>query len=154
MRCERQQCRAELELVIDRIGRTLYLCRSCERRRAGICARCPLPVDGERWKAKYCKTCRREVHRAACRKWQDNVKALRPSRYELRLTRERMRQRRKRGYLEPEVRTEVLREAGRKAGKARAAALTPERRREIARKAGQTRWDRQRRKEAARAARR
>lgn len=154
MRCERQQCRAELELITDRLGRMQYVCRACERRRAGICARCPRPVDGERWKAKYCATCRHEVHRAACRKWQKNLQVLRPSRWEDRLTRERMRQRRKRGYLEPEVRTEVLREAGRKAGKARAAALTPERRREIARKAGQTRWDRQRRKEAARAARR
>lgn len=141
-------------MVTDLIGRVLYVCHPCARRKAGICALCPRWVAGARWKAKYCEDCRKAVHRKACRKWAQNQQVHRPRHWEERLTRERLRLRRKRGYLEPEVRTEVLREAGRKAGKARAANLTPERRREIARKASQTRWDRQRRKEAARAARR
>lgn len=64
-------CGAKLEARFERDGygvvvRSRYVCPSCERRRAGVCARCPRPVAGRVGFALYCDDaeCKRLVRKA------------------------------------------------------------------------------------------
>lgn len=150
MRCHRQQCRAPLEMELDALGRMVYWCRACERRRAGICAHCPRAVDGMKWKAKYCASCRRKANRASARRWEVNTKHFTPAKWAARLEQLRVDARTRRGIASAEEGRARMREGGRKAGKVRAERLSAEQRKAIARKASQTRWDRQRRREGVR----
>jgi hypothetical protein len=59
----------ELRVERDRFGVVIasaYVCPSCERRRAGLCQRCPRPVAGRKGFALYCDDaeCQRIVRKA------------------------------------------------------------------------------------------
>jgi hypothetical protein len=59
----------EVRLMKDGYGIILssrHVCPSCERRRAGLCQRCPRPVAGRKGFALYCDDaeCRRIVRKA------------------------------------------------------------------------------------------
>lgn len=107
------------------IGRVLWVCPQCARFRAGICQECPRPVDGVVGKSRRCADCRSAYARRKGRHyWHQNKPTL-----EIRRKR-RFRAFRKR------VPALTPHEVGLRGGVARAAALTPEQRSEIARKGG------------------
>lgn len=139
------RCGGTLVDTIDRLGRVRWSCPKCERRKAGICQDCPRPVCGQRGKAETCADCRAKRSREADRAWRLRD----PEHYREVATAigARLRSRR-RGNLPPMTRQE----SGKIAGKARAAALSPARRSEIARKAVETRWARVRAQASAQAA--
>ena len=126
-------CSGRLVERIDRLGRVHWDCPACARRKAGICADCPRPVVGRPGIAERCTTCRAARLREDNRRWRDrDVEHFRG------LARDAARKRRVtfRAGARPMTRTEI----GKLAGAARAAALSPRRRSEIARLAVTTRW--------------
>lgn len=127
-------CGAELVERRDLIGRLSWDCPACARRAAGICADCPRPVDGVVGRAERCKGCRAAAKRRDNRNWKtrDPEKA----RLIMSAINARLRDR-KRGGPPPDPAVLAVRR-----GYARAAALTPERRKEISRLALKARWDR------------
>ena len=135
-------CGGVLVHSIDAIGRVRWRCEACERRKAGLCRHCPRPGVGQRGKALYCASCRDARLRQADRDWRLRD----PERYKRISTaiQERLRQR-QRGGRPPMTPQEI----GKIAGAARAAALSPARRSEIARKAVTARWARVRAQAAA-----
>lgn len=62
-------CGTRLREVVDRIGRVSVVCDRCERKRSGVCARCPLPVYGTKGKALYCAVCVRKVGLERDKQW-------------------------------------------------------------------------------------
>lgn len=130
-------CGAVLRERIARFGQLAWDCPRCERRKAGICADCPRPVVGTVGKAERCAEHRRLALRENDRDYavRDPQRARRQSRDGMNRHRVRIR------HGAPPL---SCRESGRRAGLARAAALTPEQRRAIAGKAGRARWARQR----------
>lgn len=120
------ECRTEMRERIGRYGRLTWECPTCTHREAGRCVRCPRRRGSRR---VYCDACHVEVKRETGRRyWQRGGPELRVRH---RLEGERSR-RKRRGGRDPLTRHEI----GQIAGKARAAALTPQRRAEIARLAG------------------
>ena len=133
MRCPFRTCKVALRESVDWLGRIRWACEGCTRRRAGVCASCPRPVDGTIGKAKYCADHRHHAHLAANRRWLD---CNRESRNERAKVRKRKNPRR------PMSPQSSGRRGGMIGGKARAASLSPERRREIARHAAAVRYGR------------
>lgn len=140
MKCPRRTCQGQVRDVTDRIGRLYAVCDACERRKAGVCAKCPRKVYGTVGYAKYCTDCKRAVHRHRVASYEARLREFEPQRHEARLERERLRSWRNRGALTPEERTARMQAGGRKAAATRNARLSPERKREIAQKAGRARW--------------
>lgn len=126
-------CPGLLVARVDRIGRVLFDCPACARRKAGICADCPRPVVGRPKIAERCAACRAIRLREDNRTWRSrDVEHYRTlARVEARKRRVKFR-----AGARPMTRTEI----GKIAGAARAAALSPRRRSEIARLAVTTRW--------------
>lgn len=128
-------CPGVLTFHTDTLGRVHWTCPRCARRHAGRCADCPCDVDGQVGKAERCARCRK---RKAAR---DNAlsRAREPERLRRRskLWHRQRRSRDRNG--QPPLTPHAV---GLRAGAARAAALTPERRTEIARLAVTARWDR------------
>lgn len=127
-------CGGTLTFSTDRIGRVRERCARCDRRKAGLCADCPRRVVGTVGKALRCAGCKKRALARNTRRWKERdcehwceVK---------RAVDRRLRDRRRGGPPMPKE------EQYRNLGLARAAALTPERRSEIARKATKTRWER------------
>lgn len=129
------RCGGALEFGTDRLGRTLIRCARCERRKAGICMLCPRRVVGCVGKALYCDPCRAAQAKVRCARWYhrnlEHARAVRRASAARQLAR-------KNAGKPPRSPEEIARARG----LARAAALTPERRREIARNAVRARWDR------------
>jgi hypothetical protein len=117
----------------DRVGRLHFDCPACLRRKAGRCAFCPNPVDGKRGIAKYCGPCKVLAHRRDCERYRRQDLAGYNRRAAERLAKKRIAARGGKPPLDQKT-------IGRIRGLARAAALTPERRREIAANAARTRW--------------
>jgi hypothetical protein len=140
VKCPRRTCQGQVREVTDRIGRLHIVCDACERREAGVCAKCPRKVAGTIGQAKYCAECKKAIHRQRVRACESRLREFDPQRYAARLEQERLRAWRKRGALTPEERKARLQAAGRKAAATRSARLTPERKREIAQQAGKARW--------------
>lgn len=135
MRCPFRICRAELELVTDALGRVTERCPGCTRRRAGLCACCPRRVAGTLGKAKYCAACKVLTGRRLHREWKHRY-------YEEVV--ERAKARRRLDPRHPLSSEESGRRGGLLGGPARSAALSPARRKEIARLAARARWGRAR----------
>lgn len=127
-------CGGALTFVTDAIGRLVPSCARCVRRVAGVCQDCPRRVDGTVGRALRCAACRRAKLRLDGLHWRtrdpEHARAVRRECH-------RAYRDRKRGG-PPTPREERYR----RLGHARAAALTPARRREIALKAITTRWAR------------
>lgn len=127
------RCGTELVLRTDAIGRVISTCHACERRKSGICRCCPRRVSGTKGKAIYCDVHRELAKKARCARWYhrdvDHARAVR------RASAERQAKKRKAG--QPQL---TPRERAANRGYARAAALTPERRKEIGRQAVNARW--------------
>lgn len=140
MKCQRRTCQGQVREVTDHLGRLFFVCDACARRNAGVCARCPRKVAGTIRQAKYCAECKAIAHRERVAAYEQRLREFDPQRHEARLTRERLRAWRNRGALTPEERTARQQAGGQKGAATRAAKLSPERRREIARKAGLARW--------------
>lgn len=144
MRCPLTHCRAQLVERVDRLGRLSWTCPWCVRRKAGVCRHCPRPVDGTPTKAYYCKPCKLKARRAYVMKWQRN---------NLKKVAELARARRwkEKGRKPPKEKMSYA-ERGRIGGKlgaaARLASIGPERAKEIARKALETRWAKHRARKA------
>lgn len=122
-------CNALLRERVDRFGALTWSCPRCARRKAGICAECPRPVDGIAGRAERCA-----AHRHAARRQNKQFCKARDPERTRRIDREshaRARVRARRGG--PPMDRQLK---GLLAGIARAAALTPAQRREIARRAG------------------
>lgn len=133
VRCEKRQCGMRFELQFDALGRMAGSCPACARRTAGRCALCPNPVEGQRGRAKYCKPCKVVAHREQHIRYRDRDIETYNARAAARLRERRERERNGRPVMDGKT-------LGRIRGLARAAALTPERRREIAQQAVRTRW--------------
>lgn len=140
MKCPRRTCHGQVREVTDRLGRLFLVCDACARRNAGVCARCPRKVAGTIGQAKYCADCKRAVHSQRVAAYEQRLREFDPQRHEARLLKERLRAWRNRGALTPEERTARRQAGGQKGAASRAANLSPERRREIAQKAGRARW--------------
>lgn len=71
--CHLKRCRASLDIFTDGNGKTLAVCRLCERNARGLCRGCPNRTRPSTGKVKpfWCNTCRREQdtirHRRAYR---------------------------------------------------------------------------------------
>lgn len=143
LRCELVKCRGVLVERTDRLGRLHFDCPKCIRRRAGVCAFCPNPVEGRLGIAKYCRPCKRLAHRYDHERYRlKDLAAYNKS------ARERAAARRLAARQGKPALTQ--REVGILRGLARAASLTPERRTEIAKNAGRTRWAKHRQREMLR----
>lgn len=65
-------CGGRLEDRVDRaLGIVTRICPKCERRKQGICERCPLPVYGAIGRSKYCDTHFNQARREAIRRSQE-----------------------------------------------------------------------------------
>ena len=62
------RCGGRLETRIVELGRTEVVCPRCERRKAGLCLRCPRPVYGQRGRAIYCAACHKRANAEAAAK--------------------------------------------------------------------------------------
>jgi hypothetical protein len=133
VRCDRPQCGAKYAVTFDRLGRMAGACPACARRKAGYCATCPAPVDGPRGQAKYCAPCRVLAHRAHHQKYVNNDRARYNRMAAERIARKRARLRGGKPVMDQQT-------IGTLRGLARAKALSPERRREIAAQASKVRW--------------
>lgn len=120
-----RRCGAVLVERTDRLGRLQFDCPTCQRVARGLCLACPRPVYGTVGKARRCPEHHAAHLKAEAFRYWLNHKAER-SAYQ-------KRQRRAMRAGRPAL---TRSEIGRLGGPARAAALTPERRREIARLAG------------------
>jgi alpha-L-fucosidase len=143
LRCELVSCRTLLVERTDRVGRLHFDCPACLRRKAGRCATCQNQVDGKLGVAKYCAPCRLLAGRRHHERYVNKDRA----RYN-RLAAQRIAKKR----AEARGETPVLDQQtiGRMRGLARAAALTPERRREIAATANRVRWQKHRQRQMLR----
>lgn len=133
MRCPFRTCKAPLRESVDWLGRIRWTCEGCDRRKAGLCARCPHPVEGTIGKAKYCRECRLEMGRVANRRWLEYNREVRNSRAKVR---------KRKNPNRPMTPQAAGRLGGLIGGKLRAEKLTPERRREISRHALAVRYGR------------
>lgn len=133
VRCEKRRCGVRFELQFDALGRMVGSCPACARRMAGYCARCPSPVEGQRGRAKYCKPCKVVAHREQHIRYRDRDIQAYNARAAARVREKRKQERNGRPPMDGKA-------IGRLRGLARAKALTPERRREIAQQAVRTRW--------------
>lgn len=133
VRCQAKQCEAMYDLSFDRLGRMVGHCPACARRRAGQCVSCAQPVDGARGKAKYCRPCRAVAHRYYVKKSRMQDIVAYNKRAAERVARRRAIARGDRPVLDQKT-------IGTIRGLARAKALSPERRKEIAAKASKVRW--------------
>lgn len=76
-------CGGPLDHATDGTGRVVTTCRWCERRKAGICRDCPLPVEGRRRSAIRCRSCKVRVRSEYARRHRErhreelNAKAVR-----------------------------------------------------------------------------
>lgn len=136
MRCELQMCRGILSERIDRLGRITFVCDQCARRKRGVCRDCPRPVYGKVGTAFYCNECRVARRRVYVMRWQKN---------NLAKVAEGQRRRRYKAMGKPVPKRKMSpSEAGKLGGPlaaaARLASLSPERIKEIAKKARETRW--------------
>lgn len=133
VRCEKQQCGTRYPLVLDALGRLTGTCPSCARRQRGLCQTCPSPVDGMAGRAKWCRACRVVEHRRQHQRYVNQDR----ERYNA-MAAGRIRRKREvvKATLPPVDWPAVV--AQRAAS--RTASLSPEQRREIAKKASQTRW--------------
>ena len=78
MRCEKVRCRATLDIIIDRLGRTIARCPACARRKAGLCVQCNAPRWSKHSWGKYCESCAKMASKSAVAKYQaNNVEVLR-----------------------------------------------------------------------------
>jgi hypothetical protein len=68
-------CGAALVESVDRLGRVIVSCPSCERRVAGICKCCPRKVAGRAGWSLYCAGCKRRAAADHNRKWVQNNRA-------------------------------------------------------------------------------
>lgn len=127
------RCGTTLVLRTDAIGRVTATCHVCERRKAGVCRCCRSPVSGQRGKAIYCDVHRELAKKARCARWYS--RDIEHARSVRRAAQARIAAKRKEG--QPQL---TAREHAANRGYARAAALTPERRQEIGRKAITARW--------------
>lgn len=118
-------CGARLIERTDRFGRIHWDCPACARAKAGLCIHCPRPVYGTVGKARQCQGHFLASGRRRSLTYWRTHKAKR-STYAKRRWRERCR-------VTPAL---TRSQVGKLAGAARAAALSPERRREIAQIAG------------------
>ena len=125
---------------IDRLGRVVYTCPGCTRRKAGVCVRCPKPVYGKVGVAKYCAWHKVIAHREDHLRYRLRHLERYNKSAAIRQARKRAEERQGRPALDQKT-------VGRIRGLARAAALTPERRSEIAKKAARTRWQKHRQRE-------
>lgn len=135
-------CKFPLRDVTDALGRVRWVCDACERRKAGICRDCPRPVSGTVGKSHRCDRCRRKAVTRDQRNYA--IRDIERKRKSSREANARIKDRLRNGA-PPMTRAQALRLAR----LARSAALTPERRREIALNAVTTRWARYRRRVAA-----
>lgn len=133
VRCQGYQCETTYDLTLDRLGRLVGDCPTCARRQAGQCATCEQPVEGTPKLAKYCGPCKVLAHRRHHQRYRlQDVEAYN-RRAAARIARKRAIQRMGRPVMDQKT-------IGTLRGLARAKALSPERRREIAAKASRTRW--------------
>lgn len=65
-------CLGRIVEQIDRIGRLVFYCERCERRKAGVCQSCTRKVYGKVGWAKYCADCKRKAVADQNRKWVAN----------------------------------------------------------------------------------
>ena len=65
------RCGGLLETITDGQGRTSLRCPLCERKRAGICRECGLPVAGQRGKALRCEHHMKVEHDRAWRRHRE-----------------------------------------------------------------------------------
>lgn len=121
-------CGTLLLAETDRIGRVRFTCPACARRKAGICADCPRPVAGQIGKALRCVRCQKAAESERTKRWR--ARDLEGVRARAREIQARLRTKKRGGPPMPRE------EQYRRLGELRAAALTPERRREIARLGG------------------
>lgn len=126
------RCPGLEEAVTDRLGRVRYHCATCARRRAGICADCPRRVNGVVGRAVRCAGHQRAKTREDGAQWY--ARDPQHARAIHRRAGDRYRAKRRGGPPTPKA------ERYRRLGELRAAALTPERRREIASLGGTSRW--------------
>lgn len=89
-KCHLKRCRAALDIFTDGQGRTVAVCRKCERNKAGLCRGCPKPTPASTGKVKpfWCRDCQRTLDAARHRRARAND----PERY--RAIHERSRERR------------------------------------------------------------
>ena len=123
------------------------VCLQCVRKAIGTCRFCPRPVEGARGRAELCPDCKKVAEHARHARWYYG---------KLEANRKRAREKKRINPDRPMTKAEVLALARAVAtarfggcGQARAAALSPERRKEISRKALDARWGPHRRKREA-----
>ena len=133
VRCDRPQCGAKYKITADRWGRTVGSCPACARRKAGLCATCPRPVDGPLGQTKYCAPCRVLAGRRNHQRYVNNDRKRYNRMAAERIAKKRARLRGGKPVLDQKT-------IGTMRGIARAKALSPERRREIAALASKVRW--------------
>lgn len=133
-------CGTVMVEIRDSIGRLSWRCPRCARRKAGLCADCPRPVTGVVGRAERCDDCRAAARTRDFRNWR--LRDIEKARRIARETASRIAWR-KRGGPPPDPAVLAV-----KRGYARAAALSPARRTEIARQAGLARWKRLREQQA------
>jgi hypothetical protein len=59
LKCGKRGCDGHLEADTDRIGRIVYQCAGCARKRRGLCQDCPSRVTGKAWRCARCIEARR-----------------------------------------------------------------------------------------------
>jgi len=133
VRCERRRCGVRYEIRFDALGR-MAGCPGCARQRAGLCALCPNKVEGERGRAKYCGPCKAVARRGYSLKYINKDRDAYRAKQAARLREIRERERNGRPPMDGKT-------IGRIRGLARAKALSPERRKEIAQHAVRVRWE-------------
>lgn len=133
VRCDAKQCDTIYGVTFDRLGRMVGSCPSCARRRAGKCVTCGQPVDGRPKQAKYCAPCRVLACRASHQKYVNNDRERYNRMAAARIAKARKKARAGKPVLDQQT-------IGTMRGIARAKALSPERRSEIAGLASKVRW--------------
>lgn len=128
------RCGGSVSFSTDSLGRLVEHCPRCARRRAGLCADCPRPVDGAIGKALRCAICKKRALKRNHQRWY--ARDPEHARDVRRVAHKNYRDRRRGGPPTPKE------ERYQRLGHLRAAALTPERRSEIARTAINARWAR------------
>ena len=133
VRCERRQCDARYEVTFDALGRMVGACPACARRTAGRCVTFGQPAGGVPGQRKYCAPCKVLANRACHQRYVNNDRARYNAKAAARIRKARAKARGDRPPMDPKT-------IGTLRGLARAKALSPERRREIAAQASKTRW--------------
>ena len=133
VRCERRHCDGRYEVRFDTLGRMVGACPACARRKAGLCVTCGQPAGGVPGQRKYCPPCKVISHRACHQRYVNNDRERYNAKAAARIRKARAKARGDRPLMDPKT-------IGTLRGLARAKALSPERRREIAAQASKTRW--------------